>query len=338
MNEYDKLLTRMDELDTAPLWELYMKIASREPRCADKPMHWSWADLAGLVDTAAREVSLETAERRVVLFANPAFAPRVVTTTNLQAGIQILEAGESARPHRHSASALRFIMSSKGGATFVNGQECPMAPGDLITNPAWCWHEHVNDTDERIVWFDGLDVPLVQYLDGFFFEEAPDDLSYPKDASALADASLLGGGFVPDPPHAPVPFSPLYRYSGKHTLNALAAMPSAPDGSKRMRYVNPLTGGAIMPTLDCYMLELARHAQTRASRSTSNAICLVVEGEGRSTIGSTTIEWSRNDVFTIPHWHWTSHQSTSTDVNARLFIMTDRDLLAKLHLLIEQTE
>jgi gentisate 1,2-dioxygenase len=100
MNEYGKLLTRMDELDTAPLWELYMKIASREPRCADKPMHWSWADLAGLVDTAAREVSLETAERRVVLFANPAFAPRVVTTTNLQAGIQILEAGESARPHR----------------------------------------------------------------------------------------------------------------------------------------------------------------------------------------------------------------------------------------------
>lgn len=335
MNEYDKLLTRMDELHTAPLWELYMKIASREPRCTDKPMHWSWAALSEVVDTAACEVSLETAERRVVLFANPAFAPKVVTTTNLQAGFQILEPGEAARAHRHSASALRFILSSKGGATLVNGQRCPMEPGDLITNPAWCWHEHVNDTDERIVWFDGLDVPFVQYLDGFFFEEARQEVAYAQDASALADISLLAGGFVPDPPGASVPFSPLYRYPGEHALRALAGMPVAPDGSKRMRYVNPLTGGALMPTLDCYMLELSTPAQTRASRSTSNAICLVVEGEGSSTVGDTTIQWLKNDVFTIPHWHWTTHRASAS---ARLFMMTDRDMLAKLHLLIEQNE
>ncbi|MFM0101141.1 cupin domain-containing protein [Paraburkholderia nemoris] len=338
MNEYGKLLARMDELDTAPLWELYMKIASREPRCADKPMHWQWDKLSDLIETAGREVSLETAERRVILFSNPAFAPKVVTTTNLQAGFQILEPGESARPHRHSASALRFIMSSKGGATLVNGQRCPMVPGDLITNPAWCWHEHVNDTDERIVWFDGLDVPFVQYLDGFFFEEGPENLTFPQDASALADASLVSGGFVPDPPGVQVPFSPLYRYSGQHALNALAAMPIAADGSKRMRYVNPLTGGAIMPTLDCYMLALSGLSQTRASRSTSSAVCLVVEGEGRSNIGGTTIEWKKNDVFTIPHWHWTTHKAASAGENARLFLMTDRDMLAKLHLLTEQTE
>ena len=30
-------------------------------------------------------------------------------------------------------------------------------------------------------------------------------------------------------------------------------------------------------------------------------ICLVVSGEGRSTIGDKTFEWSQHDVFTIPH-------------------------------------
>ncbi|MDS0859511.1 cupin domain-containing protein [Burkholderia pseudomultivorans] len=337
MSSYETLLAQMTGLHTAPLWELYMKIASREPRCTDRPMHWHWDALSGVIETAAREVSLETAERRVVLFANPAFAPKIVTTTNLQAGFQILEPGESARPHRHSASALRFIMSGKGGATLVNGQRCAMAPGDLITNPAWCWHEHVNDTDERIVWFDGLDVPFVQYLDGFFFEEALDGFATPQDASALPDASLVAGGFVPEPTGTAVPFSPLYRYAGDHMSAALSAMPIGPDGTKRMRYVNPLNGGAIMPTLDCYMLELTRHAQTRASRGTSSAVCLVVEGEGRSTIGDTTIEWRQHDVFTIPHWHWVTHLAVSA-TPPRLFMMTDRELLSRLHLLIEQNE
>ena len=55
---------------------------------------------------------MEHAERRVLLLANPAFAPQPYTTTNLQAGLQILQPGDHAAPHRHTVAALRFVMQA----------------------------------------------------------------------------------------------------------------------------------------------------------------------------------------------------------------------------------
>ena len=45
-----------------------------------------------------------------------------------------------------------------------------LAPGDLVLTPSWAWHDHGNLTDERVVWFDGLDLPLIQSLEAMFFE------------------------------------------------------------------------------------------------------------------------------------------------------------------------
>ena len=64
-----------------------------------------------------------------------------------------------------------------------------------------------------------------------------------------------------------------------------------------------------MTTLDCHAVRLPNEGPTRLKRGTWNAICLVVEGEGRSTIGGETFECSRHDVFTIPHWTWVSHEA-----------------------------
>ena len=54
-------------------------------------------------------------------------------------------------------------------------------------------------------------------------------------------------------------------------------------------------------------------------------------GEGRSTIGEQRFEWSRHDVFTIPHWTWASHQGSGD-----LFIVTDRAIYERLELLREE--
>jgi gentisate 1,2-dioxygenase len=80
---------------------------------------------------------MDDAVRRVLMLVNPAFDGRPYTTTNLFAGIQILEPGEMAPSHRHTPSAMRFIMEGDGGATIVNGQRCEMSPGDLILTPNW---------------------------------------------------------------------------------------------------------------------------------------------------------------------------------------------------------
>jgi gentisate 1,2-dioxygenase len=57
-----------------------------------------------------------------------------------------------------------------------------------------------------------------------------------------------------------------------------------------------------------------------------------VSGEGRSSIGEQTFEWSQHDVFTIPHWTWASH----TSPGAELFIVTDRAIYERLELLREE--
>ena len=63
-------------------------------------------------------------------------------------------------------------------------------------------------------------------------------------------------------------------------------------------------------------------------------MCLVVEGEGRSTVGDRTVEWSKHDVFTVPHWTWVSHQARGSD--ADLFVVTDRAVYERLELLREE--
>src|SRR5687767_10942314 len=49
-----------------------------------------------------------------------------------------------------------------------------MEPGDFVITPAWTWHDHGNEMGagaEPVIWLDGLDVPLVRFMDAGFAEE-----------------------------------------------------------------------------------------------------------------------------------------------------------------------
>ena len=37
----------------------------------------------------------------------------------------------------------------------------PMQTGDLVTTPAWTWHDHYNESSQPVIWLDVLDVRLV---------------------------------------------------------------------------------------------------------------------------------------------------------------------------------
>lgn len=91
-----------------------------------------------------------------------------------------------------------------------------------------------------------------------------------------------------------------------------------------------------MPTLDCYAARLAKGGATRTTRATWNTIVLVVCGEGRSSVGDTTIEWSKHDVFTVPHWTWATHQAASP--SADLLLVTDRSMYEALDLARIETQ
>src|SRR3546814_12410038 len=52
-----------------------------------------------------------------------------------------------------------------------------MHPGDFIITPSWTWHDHGNaetvEGGEPVVWLDGLDIPLLRFLDAGFAENSP---------------------------------------------------------------------------------------------------------------------------------------------------------------------
>jgi gentisate 1,2-dioxygenase len=67
--------------------------------------------------------------------------------------------------HRHTQSALRFIVEGQGAYTAVDGERTTMHPGDFIITPSWTWHDHGCEGSEPVVWLDGLDIPMIRFLD-----------------------------------------------------------------------------------------------------------------------------------------------------------------------------
>jgi gentisate 1,2-dioxygenase len=318
-----------------PLWDRYQRITTREPAARVPAGHWPWTQMSLLVERAAREVSLADAERRVLLLTPAGGA--AATTTNLLAGLQTLLPGELARPHRHALQAIRFVVSGRGAVTTVNGEACAMEPGDLVLTPAWTWHEHAHPGVGRVVWLDGLDLPLVAHLDAMFFEPAqpprPAIDPPPARPSALApDMAVLR----PDASDDAAPARGRFRYAWPRALAALRAATPRDDGSRWLRYVDAQGVGAVTPTIDCYLHQPARQAPATRSRSTASAVCVVAQGEGVSCVGGHDVAWQRHDVFTVPHWTWVTHQALSDD--AVLFLMTDRELLATMGYLREDQE
>ncbi len=309
-----------------PLWE--NAAAHRVRDGGPAPIHWQWKNIRPLVDDAMKVATPAAIERRVLTLTDSA-GESGATTTNLTTALQILLPGERARPHRHTMNALRFVIEGSGASTIVDGKDCPMAEGDLVITPGWTWHEHVHRGSAPIIWLDALDAPLHRYLGTDVFEPGPaHDVPTAADDAAYAFANIVPelGGETPA-------FSPVFRYPWATAREAVRAAPYGKDGARRVRYVNPLTGGSTMPLMDCYLMQIDKGSETIRFRTTANAVCLVCEGSGTTRVGEDTVSWNAHDVFSLPHGNWITHRANET---ATLFLVSDRDALRRLDLLKEQ--
>jgi gentisate 1,2-dioxygenase len=311
-----------------PLWENVLAHKARAG--GPKPCLWPWRVVRPLVDDAMKVTSPAAVERRVLSLVDPEQSgPAAGTVTNLTTALQILLPGEAARPHRHTMNALRFVLEGNGAATIVDGKSCPMEEGDLVITPGWTWHEHVHKGSAPIVWLDALDAPLHRYLGTDAFEPGP-----PHDVPDYADDSAFAApNIVPEVSDAGRPYSPVFRYPWAAAAAAVRAAPQWKDGSRRVRYVNPLTGGPAMALLDCYLTQIDAGTQTIRHRSTSNAVCVVVEGSGSSEVGEDTLTWEKKDIFNLPHGNWITHRAKE---RTTLFVVSDRDVLKRLDLLKDE--
>ena len=296
---------RIGALGLTPLWEVLGALVPPAPQSPVVPALWRYADVRPHVLEAGRLITAEEAERRVLVLENPALRGRSSITQSLYAGLQLILPGEVAPAHRHVQTALRLVVDGEGAYTAVDGERTTMRYGDFILTPSWTFHDHGNDGTEPVVWLDGLDIPLVRFLDAGFAEKstaASQSVTRPE-GDALA---RYGMGLVPLD-HAPPPAAPsrVFVYPFARTREALAAIgrtPPDPHHGHKLRFVDPSTGRSPMPTIGAFAQALPRGFETRPVRATDGTVHVCLQGGGRARVGDASWTVEPRDVFVVPSW------------------------------------
>ncbi|MCH8282628.1 MAG: cupin domain-containing protein [Chloroflexi bacterium] len=300
------------------------------------PYLWRWSEVEPLVLKSGEVVTPDRdVERRTMRLATPGL--KRGTTHTLIAALQLLLPGECAPAHRHTPTAIRWILKGHGAYTTVQGDKCYMEPGDLILTPSWTWHDHTNEGTEPMIWLDGLDVPLVRYLKANFYEPFPED-QQPVTGVGDSVRKYASGSLKPTWGEADAPYSPLWHYKWDRTYDALtnlAELDSDPFDDVSMEYTDPSTGGPVLRTMTCRIQLIRPGIQTKAHRHTSSKIYQVFRGSGYTVIDGQRFDWTEGDFFIVPSWAWHEHASTS-DGEAILFSIQDIPIMKSMALYREE--
>src|SRR5262245_8010593 len=105
---------RIGAKNMAPLWEVLRDIVPKEPMTPFVPALWRFDDFKPMVFEGGGLITAKEAERRVLVLENPGVRGKSAALQSLYAGIQLVLPGEIAPPHRHTASAIRFILEGNG--------------------------------------------------------------------------------------------------------------------------------------------------------------------------------------------------------------------------------
>jgi gentisate 1,2-dioxygenase len=320
----------LGSVDLQPLWTQVRNLLPASPAPAAVPWLWQGEVLRALAARARDLITIERGgERRVLALSNPGLGGAPFATPTLWGAIQALGAHETAPAHRHTASAIRFVLEGSGVWTTVDGDACHMHPGDLVLTPAWTFHDHVNDGDEPMIWFDGLDLPIIGALDASFFENHP-DLNQPVQGFDLSEQMYATGGRVPYGTTNDAPHSPLLVYRWKESdamLDKLLAQSGESIAS--IEFVDPTSGRPALPTMTCALHRIVAGARTPSRRKTGSSIFVVHHGSGQTVVGGQVFRWSPGDMFVVPSWQPFDHEVQTT---SDLFEVSDEATLRALRL------
>lgn len=322
--EFLEFYKRLEKKNAAPLWESLAELVPVKPRPRCIPALWRYDELRPLVMESGKLITAEQAERRVLILENPGIRGTQQITESLYAGLQLILPGEVAPTHRHTASALRFIIEGDGAYTAVDGERTTMRPGDFILTPSWTYHDHGNPSDTPTIWMDGLDIPLVNIFNTGFAEHHPERKQSVSrnegDAQARYGANLVPLEYKPTRAATPV-FNYPYSRSREILDRLYRNGPLDARHGIKLQYINPITGGYPIPAIGAFLQFLPDGFRGEAHRSTDATVYCVVEGQGRTHIGDSTFDWKEHDIFIAPSWYPVSHESQT---DAVLFSYSDR--------------
>ena len=203
---------------------------------------------------------------------------------------------------------------------------------DLILTPAWLWHDHGNETDQPMIWLDGLDIPLVQMLDASFSEHREDRGAWPTTRPAGDAGMRWGRNMRPVREGCAVGRgNPLFIYpfaEWRETLEVLrrAEAPHPHDGYL-MEFTNPVDGGPVMATMSAFARLVPAGFETRPARSSDGMIHVVVEGSGTLSIDDMSFPLSPGEIVVVPSW---AERRFVADRDLVLFSYSDKAAQEKL--------
>lgn len=317
----------LKERDLGGYWDM------DEPGKALTAKLWKWDDLHNGITKACEVVPMEQTFRRNVSLRNTS-AP-----ANLRFSLQCILPGESAKAHRHSANAIRFIVQGSPKAYSVaEGEALPMEEGDLLTNTHWTWHDHFNESDKPVMWLDSLDSRFAN-LANAFREDYPTDVQ-PQTKPMGYTARTLG--------HVQPTWIksehriPPYRYPWADTYATLMAlkqneMEADPYDGYHLMYRNPETGGPTLPTFACEIQLFTPRQKAKAHRHNCSVLYYAFRGQGATIVDGDRFEWSQGDILLIPPWARHQHENTAME-DAILFSVTDWPAVEALGFYREENE
>jgi len=333
--EREAFYRKIDGESLSALWNVMGDLITPQPKSACRAHLWRFDQIRQYMMEAGALITAKEAERRVLILENPGLRGQSKITTSLYAGVQLVMPGEVAPAHRHSQSALRFVLEGKVAHTAVDGERTFMEPGDFVITPSMTWHDHGNETSEPMFWLDGLDIPLVQFLDASFAEGMKED-EQPLTRPPGDSFARYGHNLLPVDYQRASKTSPVFNYPYAHTREALERAKNNNEWDAchglKLRYTNPVTGDFAMPTIGTFIQLLPKGFKTSNYRSTDATVFAPIEGRGRSRIGEQIVEWGPRDIFVVPSWQWVSHEA---DDEAVLFSFSDRPVQQKLDLFRE---
>lgn len=291
----------------SPLWKVLARLVTPHPVTQAAPAAWSFSRVRELLMEAGGLITAAEAERRVLILENPALAGQSRITQTLYAGLQLILPGEVAPAHRHTQNALRFIMDGEGAFTALDGERANMHKYDLILTPSMLWHDHGNDTDQPMIWLDGLDIPLVQMLDASFAEHRPDRGAMPTTRPAGDSNYRWGRNLRPARAgNTPGRANPLFIYPFAEWRESLEVLRRSEDPHPHdgylMEFTNPVDGGPVMSTISAFARLVPAGGSTLPARSTDATVHVVVEGTGTLTIDGRAFDLRPGEIVVAPCW------------------------------------
>jgi gentisate 1,2-dioxygenase len=136
------------------------------------PYNYKWRDTLQALSENVAIGAVDAHDGVLLEYANPLTGGPTMPT--IGCWVQLVAAGETTRPHRHTSSSIYHVVQGQGmtsvGKSKTAIQQLRWKQRDCFFVPAWNWHWFENKSQEPAILFSVTDRPVLESL-GLFREE-----------------------------------------------------------------------------------------------------------------------------------------------------------------------